>query len=393
MSRIAGRGVAMRRLLFAAATLVTIPLAAQSPPAAARAFSRIQLLEKDSATSAGVSLGDIDRDGDLDIVLAKGRHWPLQDMVLRNDGRGHFMSAPLRDEPDRTYSAALADLDGDGDLDIVSSNDRPDRKLVYLNDGTGRYSVAGTFGAPEWSTRYVTVADLNGDARPDLIVANRSGGVGTGTGKPSYVCMNDGQGAFPTCAPLATHSATIIVAVDLDRDGAVDVFVPHRDGGRSLVFWNEGKGTFTAAPVAIGPEHSTVRAAAAADIDGDGITDLFVGDVNAGLFVYRGTGGRTFAEPITLDAGKVVPGAVAIADLNRDGLLDLVVGNDQLPGAILFNQGKGAQLRFVSTPWNDGLGSVYAIAIGDLDGDGWPDIAAARSDAVNALWFSGAIGR
>lgn len=384
----------MRRLPLAVITLLALPLAAQSSPgkpAAPRSFDRLLLLESQGATSAGVSLGDIDRDGDLDIVLAKGRHWPLQDLVLRNDGKGRFSTEPLREEADRTYSAALADLDGDGDLDIVSSNDKPDQKLVYLNDGTGHFRVASSFGAPEWSTRYVTVADLNGDARPDLIVANRSGG--TSAGKPSFVCMNDGHGAFPACTPLATQSATIIVAADLNGDGAVDLFVPHRDGGRNLVFWNDGSGGFSAPPVAIGPEHSTIRAAAAADIDGDGIMDLFVGDVKAGLFAYLGTGGRAFAGPVALAAGPVTPGAVAIADLNHDGLPDLVVGNDSLPGVILFNQGKGKQLQFVTAPWNDGRGSVYAIAIGDLDGDGWPDIVAARSDAPNALWFSSAIGR
>ncbi len=121
--------------------------------------------------------------------------------------------------------------------------------------------------------------------------------------------------------------------------------------------------------------------------------DIFVGDVNAGLFVYAGTGGRAFAGPMALSAGKVTPGAVAVADLDRDGLLDLVVGNDQRPGAILFNQGTGTQLRFVTASWNHGAGSVYAIVIGDLDGDGWPDIAAARSDARNALCFSGASAR
>lgn len=358
---------------------------ATRPP---RTFDRLLLLETEGATSAGVSLGDIDRDGDPDIILAKGRHWPLQDMVLRNDGRGHFTSAPLRDEPDRTYSAALADLDGDGDLDIVSSNDRPDKKLVYLNDGTGRFRVASEFGAPDWSTRYVTVAELNGDARPDLIVANRAGS--TPGGKPSFVCLNDGAGAFPSCTPIATRSATIVVAADLDRDGAVDLFVPHRDGGRNLVFWNDGKGTFTAPPVEMGPAQSSIRAATAGDLDGDGVTDLVIGDMEKGVFVYFGMSGRRFADPVALEAGRVVPGAVALADLDRDGRLDVVVGNDQLPGVILFNQGGGKALRFITAPWNDGLGSVYAVAVGDLDGDGWPDIAAARSDAPNALWFSGA---
>ncbi|MBX9928138.1 MAG: VCBS repeat-containing protein [Gemmatimonadaceae bacterium] len=372
-------------LAIAAALVSTPPLTAQPTT---RSFDRVLLLEPQGATSAGVSLGDLDRDGDLDIVLAKGRHWPLQDMVLRNDGRGHFETAPLRAEADRTYSAALADLDGDGDLDIVSSNDRPDEKLVYLNDGTGRFQVASRFGAPEWSTRYVTVAELNGDQRPDLIVANRGGN--TPGGVRSFVCLNDGKGAFPSCAPIATSSATIIVAADLDRDGKIDLFVPHRDGGRNLVFWNDGTGTFRAAPVEIGPEHSSIRAAAVGDLDGDGVTDLVVGDMSTGLFVYRGEGSRRFAEPTPIDAGRTVPSALVIADLNKDGHADLVVGNDQLPGVVLFGQPAAAALRFTRTTWNDGLGAVYAIAVGDLDGDGWPDIAAARSDAPNALWFSDA---
>jgi hypothetical protein len=352
-----------------------------------RPFDRVLLVEPQGETSAGVSLGDIDRDGDLDVVFAKGRHWPLNELVLRNHGKGQFLAGVLIDAPDRTYSAALADLDGDGDLDLVASNDRPDQKLVYLNDGTGRFRVASTFGAPEWSTRYVTVADLNGDKRLDLIVANRSGG--TANDKPSFVCFNDGRGAFPVCQPLATQSATIIVAADLDGDGAIDLFVPHRDGGRNLVFWNDGTGTFTAPPMAIGPAQSAIRAAAAADIDADGTMDLVVGDERTGLFAYLGAGGRTFAAPQTLGMSAGSPYAIATADLNRDGTLDIVVGNDKAPGSLLFNQGKGKRLEFVTASWNDGKGAVYGVAIGDLDGDGWPDIAAARSDAPNGIWFNG----
>jgi hypothetical protein len=292
--------------------LVVVALLAQ--PAALpqapviRLFDRVLLLETTSETSAGVSLGDIYGDGHLDIVLAKERHWPLNNLVLRSDGKGHFTTAVLGDAPDRTYSAALADLDGDGHLDIVVSNDRPDRKLIYLNDGKGRFRVAGTFGQPEWSTRYVTVADLNGDKRPDLVVANRSSN--PATPRPSFVCLNDGTGGFPSCTSLATQSATIIVAADLDGDRFVDLFVPHRDGGQNLIFWNDGAGGFAAAPSTVGPEHNSIRAAAAADINGDGIPDLIVGDERTGMFLCVGAGHRTFEAPAALGVGSGAPYAI-----------------------------------------------------------------------------------
>lgn len=71
--------------------------------------------------------------------------------------------------------------------------------------------------------------------------------------------------------------------------------------------------------------------------------------------------------------------------MNRDGRVDIVVGNQRAPGSVFFNE----PTKFRQTQWGDGKGAVYGLGIGDLDGDGWPDIAAARSDAPNAVWFSG----
>ena len=157
---------------------------AESP----RTFNTVINLEATSEDSANVSMGDLDGDGDLDLVLAKGRHTPLLDRVLLNDGKGRFVASDLGPTPDRTYTAALADLDGDGDLDVLTSNDTPDKKLVYLNDGKGQFTVSGTWGVAEWSTRNAAVADLNGDSKIDVIAANRPG--------PSFACLNAGGGRF-----------------------------------------------------------------------------------------------------------------------------------------------------------------------------------------------------
>jgi len=353
-----------------------------------RAFDRMVLLEEKGETTASVSMGDLNGDGYADLVLGKGRHWPLLDRVLLNDGKGHFTAHDLGSTPDRTYSAALADVDQDGHLDVVISNDQPDRKLIYLNDGKGNFHISGTFGDAKWSTRYVTLADLNGDGYPDIIAANR----GDPPKDPhlSFVCLNDGKGHFPWCTPLAgTESATIIVAADFDGDGAIDLFVPHREGGQSVIFWNDGKGNFPV-KTPVGPANVAARAAAAGDLNGDGRVDLVVGDERQGLFVYLNRGKREFSEPIMLAGRQRAPYAVAIADLNRDGKPDIVVGNAEAPGSVFFNDGTGT--NFLEIPWGDGKGAVYGVAIGDLDGDGWPDIAAARSDAPNAVWFSTKVG-
>ena len=215
-------------------SVLIIGLAATAAP---RSFNTVVNLETTSEDSANVSMGDLDGDGDLDLVLAKGRHTPLLDRVLLNDGKGGFVASDLGPTADRTYTAALADLDGDGDLDVLTSNDTPDRKLVYLNNGKGQFTVAGTWGVAEWSTRNAAVADLNGDRKVDVIAANRPG--------PSFVCLNEGGGRFASaCISIPAESATSIVPADFDKDGFIDLAVPSRDGGQSRIYFNDGKAGF-----------------------------------------------------------------------------------------------------------------------------------------------------
>jgi hypothetical protein len=378
--------------------LLATVLLAQAQPASTpvlRSFERIMLLEEKGETSAGVSVGDLNGDGLPDIVLGKGRHWPLFNRVLLNDGHGGFIASNLGARPDRTYSAALADVDGDGHLDIVVSNDAPDRKLVYLNDGKGHFTEFGTFGDPKWSTRYVTLADLNGDGHSDIVAANRGDypdlvdgkpGKGPHVPTPSFLCLNDGKGRFLACEALPTESATSIVAADFDDDGALDLFVPHRDGGQSIVFWNDGKGHFPTS-TKVGAAKAWIRMGAASDLDGDGRPDLAIIDERLrATFILFNRGGRNFGEPIRLPGPERPPYCLAIADLNRDKRPDIIVGYVEKPGSVYFNAGHGR--TFHEVPWNDGKGTVYGLAFTDFDGDGWPDIVAARSDAPNGIWFN-----
>lgn len=344
-------------------------------------FDRVLLLEDSAATSANASIGDLDADGHLDIVLVKGRHWPLVDLILKGDGAGGFAPAqPVGETADRSYSGELVDIDADGDLDIVISNDDPDPKIVHMNDGTGRFTRGSTFGRPEWSTRHVSVADLNGDGQPDIAVANRTGD----SSGSNYVCFNHGMGRFDEeCTPFSSESSTTVTPADIDGDGDLDLIVPHRDGGQSHIYLNDGSGGFEER-IAFGPPDATIRKALAADLDGDGRLDLVTIDEQAGAARYMRQGDGSFAPAVPLEQPGLTPYALAIADLNEDGRSDIIVGHVEARPVAWFGDGRGG---FTAVEFGDADGVAYGFAVGDLDEDGFNDIAMARSDAPNVLYF------
>jgi hypothetical protein len=343
-----------------------------------RRFDSVIVLESKSETSANISFGDIDSDGDLDIVLAKGRHWPLFNKILFNNGKTEFTNVvDLGTKPDNTYSTVLADLDGDSDFDIVVSNDKDD-KLVYLNNGKGIFSISQTWGDAKWNTRNATVANLNNDGKLDIIAANRK--------QPSYYSLNDGFGKFSpqNTKAIPSESATTIVPADFNNDGFIDLAIPHRDGGQSLIFYNDGKVNFSQTK-AFGPAISNARTAAAADLNKDGWIDLVVGDEQSGTFIYLNDKKGGLIEPISLGE-KIAASAIVIGDLNNDMMPDIVVGYAVSKTTAFFNVGNAS--KFTTIKFGDGKGTVYGMALGDINKDGFLDIGVACSDASNVVYIS-----
>lgn len=371
---------------FVLAPHATPPHAAPSrPPQALPAYDRTVLLETTSETSANASIGDVNGDGLLDIVLAKGRHWPLVDRVLLGDGAGAFPTAyDLGPASDKSYSGRLVDLDGDGDLDVVISNDRPSAKLTYLNDGRGHFTVGSTYGRPEWQMRNATVADVDGDGRPDIVAANRFGDKDKGA---AYICLNRGGGRFDSdCLAFAPEPATTITAGDFTGDGVVDLLVPHRNGGQSRLYVGaRGADLTRLRAIPFGPTDAAIRVAEAADFDGDGRLDVVTIDERRGIAIYRGRGDGSFHAPLAIGDSTVVPYALTVADLDCDGHADFVVGNVKNPSWAFINRGNG---DFARVAFGDGAGTVYGLAVGDLNRDGRPDIVAARSEAPNVLYLA-----
>jgi hypothetical protein len=200
--------------------------------------------------------------------------------------------------------------------------------------------------------------------------------------------LNEGHGRFQTeCRAFSSEPATTITPADLDSDGAVDLVVPHRNGGQSYVYFNAGRAAFPpAARVPFGPREARIRMVEAADLDADGSLDLVAIDETSGVTAYFGRGDRRFSAGLEIADPSVTPYALSLGDLDRDGAIDIVVGHVGAAAAVYYNDGSGR--RYARVPFGDAEGAAYGLAIGDLDLDGALDVAVARSGAPNVVFLA-----
>ena len=123
------------------------------------------MFDSPDSFSANIGLADVDNDGDLDVLVANGRHWAQQDYVYLNAGNGRLLEArPIGDTMGPSYIVLAGDIDGDGDMDAVMIRDVLPAQS-FMNDGTGRFSFAGLVEGTGGAARNAILTDLNKDEK------------------------------------------------------------------------------------------------------------------------------------------------------------------------------------------------------------------------------------
>lgn len=327
--------------------------------------------------SASVRVGDLDSDGDLDVVVANGRHWPEQNYVFLNQGQARFnVMRPLGGDRSTTYACELADLDGDGDLDLAVGNDMAPCQ-IFLNDGHANFSFQGNFGDIS-SVRSLSVSDIDLDGDQDILVTCR--------GRSNQIYLNEGAAKFDRSIEFGTtRDSTIDVDVgDVDSDGDMDLVLANRDGQPNAWLINDGKMNFEQVRT-FGPAQSQTRAVTVGDFNGDGKLDWAVGNIGRANRLYLGDGKGGVTAEVGFGSDESSTYCLTSFDMDLDGDLDLVAGNAGQANAVYLNQGKGQAFREVT--FADPTHLTYGLCVGDLNSDGIPDIALANSGAPNQIFL------
>lgn len=346
------------------------------------------------ATGAGpraLLAEDINRDGHPDLVATSRESNSLTLYYGLGDGTfGAPLELPAGTAPRMTRAA---DLDGDGLIDLVTTNPGSGTITTLIADGAGGF-VAGPATALDALPSRFAVGDFDGDGVADVAVLLFSTGADNPPLGQVAVMPGDGAGGFDTGRIFGLGAlASDLFAADMDANGRIDLVSADTGVRQVSVLRSRGDGTFESderLPGGTGP-----RVAAMVDLNGNGRRDVVVlNQLSSDVTVLMNSAAGLRPQgrvPVTS-----TPRGLAVGDLNDDGRPDLVVTLlTQNAVAVFLGNGDGTfqvERRLGVREAGDTRNAVpRSVAIGDLDGDGTPDLATgnSNSDGLGVLLGTG----
>jgi hypothetical protein len=415
-------------LLVAAVLLLTLPVHAQSGPSFANAVA----FGSGGYAALSVAVADVNGDGKPDLLVANLCVTSVCSSngtvgVLLGNGDGTFRTAVTYGSGGYGPSAvAVADVNGDGKPDLLVANQCASSCSgsspgvgtvgVLLGNGDGTFQPVVTYPSAGYFGHALAVADVNGDGKPDLLVTIQCSSIPCSSNSMVGVLLGNGNGTFQTVMTYGAggYASQSIAVRDVNGDGKPDLLVANQcasygncaQGGGAGVLLGNGNGSFqTAVSYA---SDGIADSVAVADVNGDGKPDLLVanycvptncpGSANGTVAVLLGNGDGTFRTAVTYGSGGYAQPSVAVADVNGDGKPDLLVAsqcaNSSCPGngevGVLLGKGDGTFQPVVT--YGSGGYDASSLAVADVNGDGKPDLLVANQWISSSNSSSGTVG-
>jgi uncharacterized repeat protein (TIGR01451 family) len=326
-----------------------------------------------------LKLADMNHDGRLDTVVALDANQAATNgsvAVLLTDTAGQFGTPLVATIGPAAFGLAIADFNGDTHPDVVTGVGTPNTLRLLLGNGTGALTLS-PISIPVSDAFLVEAADLDGDGDQDVLARGASGDL--------ILLRGDGAGNF--ASPVSLIAGPIgdsVVIGDFNEDSRPDIAVKLGVPAFAVLLANQSGGFGAPVNNTLGGSISRLRAIG--DLNNDGFLDLATAsgsaDQNTGLVtVMLGNGSGGFGAETDVSAGSTVSD-VTSADVNGDGFLDLIetfspdftVGVQLGTGSTTF----AAPTRFV-------LPASTNVVVGDLNGDGRPEIVAGEDDGAVAV--------
>ncbi len=376
----------------------------------------------------GVAVGDINGDGKLDLFVANfcadSTCASGGVAVFLGKGDGSFQPVVTYGSGGLdSYSVAVGDVNEDGKPDLLVANYYSADGNYYSNgtvgvllgNGDGTFQAAVSYGSGGSGPVSLAVGDVNGDGKPDLLVANQCSNRNNSNSCTGLltVLLGSGDGKFQAAVSYASGGASpsSIVLADINGDEKPDVLISNQcarlDGdcaGNISVLLGKGDGSFPAA-INYGSGGQTPYSVAVADVNGDGKPDVVVANqcassdcTNGTVGVLFGKGNSTFGRVVSYESGGYQASWVAVADVSGDGRPDLLVANQCASSnncangtiGVLLQNADGSFQTAVSYP--SGGYYAYSLGVSDVNGDGKPDLVVANQCATNSSCANGIVG-
>ena len=362
--------------------VLVLVLSSAFPPLALGQFeTRGQFAAQNKPFS--IAVGDFNHDGKMDMAVAASGTYTDNVAILFGLGDGTFRKPVYYTAGVGSVSIAAADFNHDGNLDLAIASQKGYISILMGNaDGTFQPDDPSP-PVPTFES-YVAAGDFNGDGKLDLIALSHEG---------ISVLIGNGDGTFRRAVTTEPQFAIYAIGVgDFNGDGKLDVATAGEFGTQRYVniLLGNGDGSFHKGAHYSG--EGSPASIAVADFNADGKLDMAIANAQGiGVRVWMGNGDGRFRRGG--DYQTAFPSWVIAADLNGDGKVDLAAANLLFPiaaASVFLGNGDGTFQSGKSYPAAD---EARALAVGDFNGDGKPDLALtdSRRDDVVVLLNTGMV--